>query len=110
MGEGVIKLRLGDALEAPLEPPKHLRRIGREWWIAMVEQFRFGAADLPILTAAAEQLDRADTARKRIRKDGHFITDRFDQVIEHPAAQAEGRAWDRHERYTRRLNLDSRPV
>ena len=110
MTEGAIRLTIGSALENTPEPPAHLKTHGRAWWVEMVGQYRFSAADLPILRMAAEQLDRAETARRRLRKDGQFITDRFGQVIEHPALAAEGKAGDRHERYTRRLNLDSRPV
>jgi hypothetical protein len=106
MDDGVLRLTLTDS-ESP-DPPAHLRRAGREWWVAMTQKFRFGVAELPRLRAAAEQLDRAELARRRIRKDGAFVTDRFGQAVEHPALRAEGRAWDRHERFCRSLCLDSR--
>ena len=68
------------------QAPKHLKRSGREFFLAIQRVIQFEEPqDWARLLMAAECLDAIDTARKEIEKQGPFYTDRFSQPRAHPA-------------------------
>ncbi len=56
-------------------PPDHLGLPGKRFWQEVVqENDGLGPEDFALLTIACESLDTISTARKRLAKDGLFIT------------------------------------
>jgi phage terminase small subunit len=64
-------------------------------------------ASLALLTAAAEQLQRAEAARKTISVDGVTILDRFGRPKEHPACVTERAAVNLFRLLIREMGLDT---
>ena len=73
-----------------IAPPPHLSADGKRLWIRLSDDYVLddsGAQTL--LRALCEALDRCEQARRRIRKDGAYLRDRFGQMRPHPAVAVE---------------------
>ncbi|HKZ12960.1 MAG TPA: P27 family phage terminase small subunit [Solirubrobacterales bacterium] len=66
--------------------PGHLTKDARALWRELVEEYDFEPVELATLTLALEAYDHAATARRRLKRDGRIVVDRFGQPKAHPAA------------------------
>ena len=69
------------------EPPGHLSARSIRLWRSVAERYEFEDEELTTLSLALDALDTADTARRRLEKDGQLIADRFEQLKPHPSVQ-----------------------
>ena len=87
-------------------PPKRLRKRGRDYWRIVLDLYDLDEADQALLLAACEMLDRADSAREQVDKEGQTQVDRFGQVKPHPCIDIERQALMAFVRVRRELALD----
>lgn len=66
-------------------PPGHLSRDARRLFDSIVERYELEDEGLATLTLALEAFDQAATARRRLKREGQIIEDRFGQLRPHPA-------------------------
>lgn len=67
------------------EAPGHLSTAASELFASLVEEYEFEPVELATLTLALEAFDAAATARRKVRREGQIILDRFGQPKAHPA-------------------------
>jgi P27 family predicted phage terminase small subunit len=90
--------------------PVHLGPRGKAFWNETLSAYAMDETDLPLVQAAAEQLDRAESARLQIEREGLTTKDRFGQVKSHPAVEIERQAHLAYVRIRRELGLDVAPA
>lgn len=88
------------------DAPKHLSKTGKAMWISIVAEYQLETHQLEILRLLCECLDRLEVCRRRLKKDGLFIRDRFEQTKAHPALAEEREHRVLVMRLARELNLD----
>jgi hypothetical protein len=69
-------------------PPGHLSKDARKLFDSIVESYGFTSDEtdaLATLTLALEAWDGAGIARRRLKRDGRYVEDRFGQLKTHPA-------------------------
>lgn len=93
---------MNDAIKAPT----HLEKETKLWWSEVAADYELEPHHLRTLTLACEQWDRAQAARKLIKKEGITITDRFGQPKPHPAVAIARDASIAFARLMRELALD----
>ncbi|MDX9861650.1 MAG: P27 family phage terminase small subunit [Rhodospirillales bacterium] len=93
-------------MNEPIKPPTHLEKETKAWWAEVAAEYELEAHHLRTLTLACEQWDRAQAARKLIKKEGIAINDRFGQPKPHPAVAIERSASVAFARLMRELALD----
>ena len=72
------------------EPPRHLGAEAKRLWRELLDEFVLDdAAGLALLQTAVEAWERAQDARKTLKREGVIITDRFGQLKAHPAGAIE---------------------
>jgi phage terminase small subunit len=62
---------------APPDPPRHLATDSRALWRVLTAAYEFEAQELHTLRLALEALDRANQARRAVRRHGITYEDRF---------------------------------
>ena len=72
-----------------LKPPKHLRRRGRQFYLAIARAYVLQPADEHLLIVACEALDRMEAAQSDIRARGELVEDRYGQRKLNPAVTME---------------------
>jgi P27 family predicted phage terminase small subunit len=90
-------------------PPDHLSSATRRWFVQVCEDYALEPHHRLILTGSAEAWDRKERARRTIKREGLFYTDRFGQPKAHPAADVERQALDQFRAMLRELGLDVAP-
>jgi P27 family predicted phage terminase small subunit len=70
-------------------PPAHLAAAGRDLWARVVGMFDLDPHHVPVLLAACEARDRAESCRQRIKREGATFTDRWGQPRPHPLLTVE---------------------
>ena len=93
------------SISKPPKAPKHLSAEMQKWWLSVVEDYELEPHHVLILTKAAEACDRADQARKAIRKKGVTYRDRFKQPCARPEVAIERDSRVAFARLVRELNL-----
>ena len=88
------------------QPPKHLQARGKAYYRLVLRDFQLEADQLELLVAACECLDAADAARKRLKRDGRYVQDRFGQTKAHPACDEQRKALAEFRQRRRELALD----
>ena len=73
-------------------PPSYLSPRAKQLWRDVLAGYELAHAELELLRLACIALDRADQARRTIRREGLLVRDRFDQSKEHPAVAIEATA------------------
>jgi P27 family predicted phage terminase small subunit len=68
-------------------PPGHLGAKSKRLWRSILDRYGLEDDELATLTLALEAWDIAQTARRKINRDGQMIEDRFGQIKPHPAIQ-----------------------
>jgi phage terminase small subunit len=71
------------------EAPAHLSAESRALWTRLVAEYEFTHPELKTLRLALGALDRAEQARKALRRHGLTYTDRFNQPHARPEVQVE---------------------
>lgn len=69
-------------------PPGHLGAEAQKLFASITQSYGFTADEtdaLATLTLALEAWDHAATARRRLKRDGQYVEDRFGQLKAHPA-------------------------
>ena len=89
----------------PPSAPKTLGARGRNYWRRVTAEFALEPCDLALLQAGCEQIERADSAREVISKDGVAVIDRFGQSKPHPLIDVERQAQMAFVRIIRELGL-----
>ena len=69
--------------------PSHLSQRAQGLWRKIVREFLLAPHQFELLRRACEASDRADEARKLIKREGLTTTDRYGQVKPHPAVNIE---------------------
>lgn len=90
-----------------VKPPKGLPYEVREWFKRMTAEYDFAddPGGLQILHSAAWQLARMVECRSQLKADGMFVSDRFGQPKEHPAAISERAASNQFRLLCRELGI-----
>jgi P27 family predicted phage terminase small subunit len=75
------------------EAPAHLHKSGADTWRRIAADLELtDADDLTVLRLACEALDRAEQARRQLRREGLCVIDSKGAPHAHPAAAIEARA------------------
>ena len=94
----------------PAVPPG-LSNGAKQWYRRLMVEFEIkDEAGLLLLTTAMQALDRAESARVLLEKDGIVIVDRWGQQKLHPAAAVERDARSGMLQALKALNLDVEPL
>jgi len=91
------------------EPPAHLSKEIAAWWSSVVSGWELEEHHVRLLTLAAESWDRAQQARRRLKKFGLVYLDRFGQPRARPEVAVERDSRLAFARLLRELNLDIEP-
>ena len=91
------------------KPPSHLSDATRTWWSAIVADFELEHHHERLLRGCCEAWDRAETARREVKRAGMFYKDRFGAPKVHPGVDAERKARDQFRLLLRELALDVEP-
>ncbi len=91
------------------KPPSHLSAESRKWWTGIVEKFEIQDYQLPILTGAAECLDRIAEVQKNIGEKGIFRMNRLGSRVALPEIAVEKSQKVLFARLVRELCLDGAP-
>ena len=79
--------------KAPPRAPANLSAMSRRLWRDVVRAFEFGHADLVLLESAFRSLDRAESCRAQVAREGvTVVTERTGAVHVHPAVRVEAEA------------------
>ena len=74
----------------PMKPPKHLKKAAKDMWSRLIEDYEINdSAGLALLESACICYQRAEDARKQVRREGLTIKDRFEQIRPHPCCAIE---------------------
>jgi len=66
--------------------PKELSKKGKNFWKKVLSEYDLqDSHDLERLAMAAKCLDNLDEAEKRIKSEGMFVLNRYNNTVEHPA-------------------------
>lgn len=88
-------------------PPAHLSASSKRWFLRVVELFELEDHHVLQLVQACESLDRAESLRRRLRRDGLFVEDRYGAMKPHPAIALERAARKAFATHLRELGLDT---
>ena len=89
-----------------IKAPSYLSAAAKKWWDSVVAEYVLESHHLKLLEAAAGAWDRAEQARKLLKKDGLVVLDRFKQQKAHPASLIERDSKSLFSRLVRELGLD----
>ena len=93
------------------EPPKGLKKAGRNQWISIQEQYGIDdPGGLAHLVSACRTEDDIARMRATLERDGDTITDRFGQKREHPLLAAIRGLEAVKRQALKSLNLDIEPL
>ena len=90
-------------------PPSHLSASTRSWWLGVVDGFFLEQHHLRLLLACCESWDRAETARRTVKRESMFYRDRFGAPKVHPGVDVERKSRDQFRLLLRELGLDVEP-
>ena len=90
-------------------PPSHLSSGSSEWWSEVCGTYSLEPHHLRLLQLAAEAWDRGEQARRAIKREGAFYTDRFGAPKAHPGLDQERKARNDFRLLLRELGLDDAP-
>ena len=91
------------------EPPAHLSAPASDFWRWVLTEFVLERHHQMLLAKALEAWDRAEHARRAIKKAGMFILDSRGQPRAHPAIAIELNARESFARLLRQLDLEGEP-
>ena len=91
------------------KPPTHMKAHGKRFWERVTEHYDVQAVDLDALEQCCAALDRAETARRRIEKDGMVVRDRFGQPKAHPLCAVERDARSQFRQLSKHLGIGDEP-
>ena len=90
-----------------LKAPAHLKAATRRWWLDVVGTYDLEPHHVKLLTLAAEAWDRAEEARKAVRKHGLTYDSRFNEPRARPEVAIERDSRLGFARLLRELDLDT---
>ena len=85
----IQKTRKGSAAAKPIDPPPHLSKKMKEFWRGVFDLKNLQPFQVLILIKACEAHDRAEQARRILKKDGLTYLDRFKQPRSRPEVAIE---------------------
>jgi P27 family predicted phage terminase small subunit len=88
------------------KPPAHLSAASKRWFRQVLDAFVLEDHHVLLLVQACESIDRAESARRRLAKDGMFSVDRYGGTKPHPAIAVERAARAAFAKHLRELGLD----
>lgn len=91
------------------QPPKDLRPETRRWWASVVENYVLEPHHVHLLTLAARALDRAESARVALHKNGMTYVDKHGVRRPSPEAVIAKDSAVTFSRLLRELRLDDAP-
>lgn len=91
------------------KPPSHLSADTKSWWAEIVTSYVLEDHHLRLLLGCCEGWDRAETARREVKRAGMFFEDRFGAPKVHPGVDAERKSRDQFRLLLRELALDVEP-
>lgn len=92
-----------------ITPPSHLSADTKRFWCEVVECFDLEGHHVRLLLASCEAWDRAETARRTVKRDGMFFEDRFGAPKVHPGVDTERKSRNQFRLLLRELGLDIEP-
>ncbi len=91
----------------PPEPPAKWCNSAKKFWKTVHQSYEVDEPQtIALLTAACQQLHRADEAKVAVDADGAILKDRFGQERPHPGIDVERKAHMAFLRLARELGLD----
>ena len=90
-------------------PPSHLSADTKQFWSEVVDSYELDSHHIRLLLGCCESWDRAETARRTLKREGLFFTDRFGAPRVHPAADLELKSRNQFRLLLRELALDIEP-
>jgi len=95
----------------PLNPPRHLKKPGRDLWRGVTKEYGIDdSAGTALLETACVCWDRMRAAEKAIDEHGETVNDRYGQSKLNPACALEKDARNGFIAAIRALNLDIEPL
>ena len=91
------------------KPPSHLSADTKRFWAEVVESYELDSHHMRLLLACSEAWDRAETARRTVKREGMFYNDRFGAPRVHPGVDTERKSRDQFRLLLRELGLDVEP-
>ena len=95
--------------KAESTPPAHLSADTKSFWREVVEGYELDTHHVRLLLGCCEAWDRAETARREVKRAGMFYSDRFDCPKVHPGCDLERKSRDQFRLLLRELGLDVEP-
>ena len=89
-----------------LTPPSHFSADTKSWWSEVVDSFVLEDHHMRLLLGACEAWDRAEQARREVKREGMFYEDRFGAPRVHPGVDVERKSRDQVRLLLRELGLD----
>ena len=90
-------------------PPSHLSETTKQWWTAILNEYRFSEHELYVLRIAAEAWDRKEQARAALEEHGLSYADAKGMIRQRPEAAIERDSAIRFMRAMRELQFDVEP-
>ena len=73
--------------KAPPAPPEYLGDSSKRFWEQVCDRYLLEPHELVLLTFACQALDRIESGRQAIAKDGAFIVGQRGRLVAHPATK-----------------------
>lgn len=90
-----------------MKPPAHLGKGGKKFWTDIHKEYEFSdSAELALVVAASECLDRMEAAKQAIKDYGEITLDRYWQPRVSPACELERRAKGQFLQILKQLGLE----
>jgi hypothetical protein len=89
------------------KPPTDLSAESSAWWTSVIETYELAPHHVLLLTQAARALDRAEAARKALKKNGSIYVDKHGVRRPAPEVLIERNAAVLFSRLVRELRLDN---
>jgi P27 family predicted phage terminase small subunit len=98
--------------KADIPPPEHLSDAAKSSWCNIVRDYSMhdDVVGLGLLAIALSAWDRWDVARRRIKREGLQVRDRYGKFKPHPLLTVEARAMAEYRSAIKQLHFDLEPV
>jgi len=92
--------------KSTIKPPPNLSAATKRWFAHIATTYELESHHLRLLELAGRSWDRAEQARKVLKREGVVTIDRYGQTKAHPCINIERDSQLRFARLIRELNLD----
>jgi phage terminase small subunit len=98
--------------KADIAPPPHLSDAAKSSWSQIVRDYMMhdDCVGLALLATALTAWDRSEEARRRIKREGLQVRDRFGKYKPHPLLPVEARFMAEYRQTIKQLHFDVEPI